>query len=565
MLNGFQRAASMTIKRKLLTCLGLLSLAMIFLGLQGYMALQTQTEQTRTIVEDRVVPLRDLRKIADLYAVNIVDTAHKVRAGAMTFEEGTNSVRSALDGIETTWKEYMATYLTDDEKKIAASVEEARRAAAPAISELLSILGAKDEGRLATFASKELYPAIDPIGGPISDLISLQVDVAGQEFDKAKASSSFAGVTMGIIASLSLAVVGFAFFTILRGVIGPIAAMQDAMRRLASGDLKVAVPGADRKDEIGAMAAAVLVFRDNAVERARLEEKQKDEQLVKERRAALVNDLIDSFNADVSSILRTVTAASSELEATAASLNSTAEQSAANAANVAAASEEATANVSTVASASEELAASINEISMQVETSLKITQTAMAAAAETDETVQVLLSSAERIGLVVQLISDIASQTNLLALNATIEAARAGDAGRGFAVVASEVKGLAGQTAKATEEIGSHIQEMQAVTGKAAAAVRSIGDIIKTINQTAAAIAAAVTEQGAATRDIAQNVVQAADGTKAVSVNIVGVTEGATQTGAGASQVFSSAEELARQSSTLKSKVDSFFAQIRAA
>ncbi len=555
----------MTIKRKLLTCLGLLSLAMIFLGLQGYMALQTQTEQTRTIVEDRVVPLRDLRKIADLYAVNIVDTAHKVRAGAMTFEEGTNSVRSALDGIETTWKEYMATYLTDDEKKIAASVEEARRAAAPAISELLSILGAKDEGRLATFASKELYPAIDPIGGPISDLISLQVDVAGQEFDKAKASSSFAGVTMGIIASLSLAVVGFAFFTILRGVIGPIAAMQDAMRRLASGDLKVAVPGADRKDEIGAMAAAVLVFRDNAVERARLEEKQKDEQLVKERRAALVNDLIDSFNADVSSILRTVTAASSELEATAASLNSTAEQSAANAANVAAASEEATANVSTVASASEELAASINEISMQVETSLKITQTAMAAAAETDETVQVLLSSAERIGLVVQLISDIASQTNLLALNATIEAARAGDAGRGFAVVASEVKGLAGQTAKATEEIGSHIQEMQAVTGKAAAAVRSIGDIIKTINQTAAAIAAAVTEQGAATRDIAQNVVQAADGTKAVSVNIVGVTEGATQTGAGASQVFSSAEELARQSSTLKSKVDSFFAQIRAA
>jgi len=553
------------IRTRLITSLALLAVSLGVVSFEGWHALDVSNESTRTIVADRVVPLEQLKVVSDKYAVDIVDTAHKVRSGALGFEAGGQGIRRALMVIEKQWTAYEATAMTAEERALA---DEARagmdRADAP-IARLLAIVDAHDRTGLDTFVTRDLYPTIDPIGGPIGKLVDLQIRVAQDEYARAEATTVSSAITMAAIGAGALAVLGFAVWTVLAGVSRPLTRMEDAMRRLADGELGTEVPHVGRADEIGAMAAAVQVFRDNGLERARLEGESAAERAARDRRAALVERIIAEFDADVGTVLRTVASASSELEATAGALSTTAEESARSATAVAAASEQASANVETVASAAEELANSIGEITTQVRSSGRVADEAIAAAAATEGTVQGLVASAERIGSVLQLIAAIAGQTNLLALNATIEAARAGEAGRGFAVVASEVKDLAGQTARATDEIGTQIQEMQTATGRVAASIQAIGGVIRRMSESAAAIAAAVEQQGAATREIARNVAQASVGTQQVTSNIAGVTEAATHTGAGATQVLSSSGELARGAETLKSRVDGFFASIRAA
>ncbi|HUG61110.1 MAG TPA: methyl-accepting chemotaxis protein [Methylomirabilota bacterium] len=555
----------MTIRLKLLLSMALLGASLLCVGLVGYYALAESSEKTKTIVLDRVTPLAQLKLIADAYAVNMVDTAHKIRSGAISWEEGSAAIADAASVIDESWSAYAATSVTAEEADISKSVQAAMAQAQPAIDDLVRIVADVDQARLDTYVEEILYPTIDPIGTPISHLIDLQTRVAAEEYAAAESLRSASTLMMTAIAAVAAAILSVSIWFVVRGVIAPINAMRDAMLRLSSGDTQVAIPGVGRADEIGGMAAAVQVFKKNAVERASLEEAQRREQAAKEVRSAVVDKLIADFNTDVSQILRTVASASSELEATAGSLSAVAERGALNATTVAAAAAQATANVQTVAAASEELAVSVGEIAAQVDKSLDVTKRALDAAAATDQTVQGLLSTAERIGNVVKLISDVADQTNLLALNATIEAARAGEAGRGFAVVASEVKTLAEQTSRATNEIASQIQEIQAVTEKAAGAIRTVGETIREIGSTSTAIASAVEEQGAATREIARNVNQAAVGTQQVSTNVADVTHGVTQTGAGASQVLSSAGELAQQSEALKMKVEQFFNDIRAA
>ncbi|BBE74197.1 HAMP domain-containing methyl-accepting chemotaxis protein [Oharaeibacter diazotrophicus] len=555
----------MKIRTRLIASLALLALALGVVAFEGWHALDVSNEGTRTIVADRVVPLEQLKTVSDKYAVDIVDTAHKVRSGALTFEQGGQGIRRALLLIEQDWAAYEATTMTDEERALAKEARAGMDRAAEPIGRLLAIVDARDAAALDAFVTRELYPTIDPIGGPIGKLVDLQIRVAREEFARSEATTATSKWTMAAIGTGALAVLAWAVRTVLAGVSRPLSRMEDAMRRLAHGDLSVEVPHVGRADEIGAMAAAVQVFRDNGLERARLEAESAAEREARERRAARVERIIAAFDADVGTILRTVTAASSELEATAGALSATAEESARSATAVAAASEEASTNVETVAAASEELAASIGEITGQVQSSARVADEAIVAASATEGTVRGLVDSAERIGNVLQLISAIAEQTNLLALNATIEAARAGEAGRGFAVVAAEVKDLAGQTAKATGEIGAQIQEMQAATGRVATSIQAIGTVIRRMSDNAAAIAAAVEQQGSATKEIARNVAQASAGTQQVTANIAGVTEAATHTGAGATQVLSSSGELARGAETLKGKVDGFFAEIRAA
>ncbi|WP_094462761.1 methyl-accepting chemotaxis protein [Pannonibacter phragmitetus] len=555
----------MTIRIKLFLSLCLLALALFATSLEGWIALQDASDRTESIVEGRVVPMEQLKTVSDMYAVNIKDTAHKVRSGYMPWADGEAQVKEALAIIEAQWMAYSSTSMGSEEKRLAAEVVSTKSRAEPAINKLAGILQAQDAGALDAFVLNELYPAVDPVGEPIARLMNLQIQMAQQVYAEAVKDRIQSKTIMIVIAAASILVIAFAGYTVVTGVTRPLAGMQGAMRQLAEGNLEADVPYLTRKDEIGSMAAAVQVFKDNGLERRRLEAEQAEQRAVAERRAMAIEQVINGFDSDVSLILRTVAAASSELEATAASLSASAEESAQSATTVSAASEQASANVQTVAGASEELDASIAEIANRVQSSADVAGKALKAANETETMVEGLVASAEKIGSVVELINDIAGQTNLLALNATIEAARAGEAGKGFAVVATEVKSLASQTAKATEEIDAQITGMQGATGRVAAAIRSIGDIIQRISESSSAVAAAVEQQSAATREIVRNITEAATGTQQVSSNIVAVTQAATHTGAGASQVLTSSQELARQSETLKGKVETFFADIRAA
>jgi methyl-accepting chemotaxis protein len=356
-------------------------------------------------------------------------------------------------------------------------------------------------------------------------------------------------------------------FLIARGIILPLGGLTAGMRQLAEGNFDVVLPGLDRKDEVGDMAQAVEGFKVKAEEKARAEAEAKrtqDEAAGRQRKAEM-HKLADSFESAVGEIVETVSSASTELEASAGTLTTTAEHAQELTTMVAAASEEASTNVQSVASATEELSSSITEISRQVQESARIAGEAVGQARRTNERVGELTKAASRIGDVVELINTIAGQTNLLALNATIEAARAGEAGRGFAVVASEVKALAEQTAKATGEIGQQINGIQAATQDSVHAIQEISGTIEKLSEIASTIAAAVEEQGAATQEISRNVQQAAQGTQQVSSNIGGVQRGAGETGSASSQVLSAAQSLSSDSNRLKLELGKFLNSVRAA
>jgi len=353
---------------------------------------------------------------------------------------------------------------------------------------------------------------------------------------------------------------------IVRGVTRPVAAMTGAMKQLAAGDAGIEIPARQRSDEIGEMAAAVEVFKQNMIETERLRREQEaSKQQAEADKKAMMARLAGDFEASVNGIVQIVTTASSELQTTAQTMTGTAEQTTRRATAVAAASEQASTNVQTVASASEELSSSISEISRQVAESTKIAGQAVDDAGRTNVQVQALAEAAQKIGDVVKLINDIAGQTNLLALNATIEAARAGEAGKGFAVVASEVKSLANQTAKATEDIAAQVKSIQNATSDSVQAIGAITGTISRINEIATTIAAAVEQQGAATQEIARNVQQASAGTAEVTSNIAGVSEAASETGTAANQVLGASAELSKQSDSLRNQIDAFIAKVRAA
>jgi methyl-accepting chemotaxis protein len=351
-----------------------------------------------------------------------------------------------------------------------------------------------------------------------------------------------------------------------RSIVGPITGMTAAMRKIAAGDTATAIPAQDRRDEVGAMAQSVQVFKDSMIEAVRLRGEQDE---LKKRTEAdkhgLLGRMADDFENGVRASLDALAGAAVELRTTSGSMSDAADTASQQATTVAAVAQQASANVQTVAAATEELSSSVSEIGRQVAQSTAIAHKAVEEANRTNTTVQGLSAAAQKIGDVINLISDIASQTNLLALNATIEAARAGEAGRGFAVVASEVKSLASQTAKATEEISAQVAAMQEATTEAVRAIEHIGGTIGGINEITVAIASAVEEQGSATREIARNVQEAARGTSEVSGNIGVVTRAAGETGTAAGQVRTSAEGLNAQASMLRDKVDSFLANIRAA
>ncbi len=370
--------------------------------------------------------------------------------------------------------------------------------------------------------------------------------------------------------SVGVLVVGLVMAAVLSMVIGgrmiaqPITRMTASMRDLANGNTAVRIEGADRKDEIGGMARAVEVFKENMIKNNEMEDEKRRELVKKEARAQEVANAIREFEAHIGEVSSNIEAASTELGASAQSMSAIAESTSEQAGAVAAASTQASSNVSTVAASTEELLASIAEISRQVAHSTEVTQRAVEEAERTDAKINGLAEAAQRVGEVIGLISDIAAQTNLLALNATIEAARAGEAGKGFAVVASEVKNLAAQTAKATEEITQQISGIQTATKESVEAIKLISETIGKIDGVSSTIAAAIEEQSAATQEISRNVQATAHGTQEVSNSIVSVNEAALETGHTAGRVLQASGDLAVQTSQLRMHVDSFLVKVRA-
>ncbi|TGE00662.1 methyl-accepting chemotaxis protein [Methylobacterium nonmethylotrophicum] len=390
------------------------------------------------------------------------------------------------------------------------------------------------------------------------------IEVALDISDLASARQRAALLLFGVLAVVALAALAVAW-VLTRHIGRPLAALDRTMQALAEGRLDTAVPATERGDEIGTMARSVLMFRDGLAEAEGLRAAQAADQAQRERRAQVVDDLVRGFDRAVGEVVGMVSSAATEMQATAAQLTATAGETARRSTAVADAAGDAAQNVLMVSGAAEELGSSVAEIDRQAGLSAEMSRSAVDEATQAGTIVADLASAANRIGDVLSLISGIAQQTNLLALNATIEAARAGAAGKGFAVVAAEVKELAGQTAKATAEIGEQIAWIQASTGRAVTAISGIAGTIRAVSDTADAIAGTVREQGGATREIVTSVAQASSRTGDVTATIAGVSQAAHETGNAATQVLSASAELAGQAERLRGEVQGFLEAVRAA
>jgi methyl-accepting chemotaxis protein len=541
-------------------------------------------------------------KLIDLHEKRVANSAEwdrRIEKLYASFGGGGSSSRSAAEmnlrdadgamsaGRAAAWR-FFSTGELDQKEKIARNAaitsEALQRAGGSAVDKALRDGIESLEplvGEFVTF-SRQAIEAEDfkttvsttrtaPLANQIADLLRTTVSVAQKAVADAKADASDKMVQAGRVgvafgAVIVMVLLGSMIFSSM-SIARPITGLNAALARMAAGELNIEIPGANRGDEVGDMAKTVVVIRENAEKKARDEADAKinRDQFAAQRRKADMVKLADDFEGAVGEIVETVSSASTELEASADTLTSSAVRSQKLATIVAAASEEASTNVQSVASATEELTSSVNEISRQVQESARMANEAVDQARKTNDRVGELSKAAARIGDVVELINTIAGQTNLLALNATIEAARAGEAGRGFAVVASEVKALAEQTAKATGEIGQQISGIQSATQESVGAIREISGTIEKLSEISSTIAAAVEEQGAATQEIARNVQQAAQGTQQVSSNITDVQRGASETGSASSQVLSAAQSLSGESNRLKLEVGKFLNSVRAA
>jgi methyl-accepting chemotaxis protein len=469
---------------------------------------------------------------------------------------------SALARLKFVENSLQAISSTDEKivqglKEAAAQLEEYRQALAKLIENSKSI----DE-LVAEMA--------DSAAAIVKGASAMKADLLSDQQRLESESDAVAGETERLILMLAAGgfLVGAALALLLgKGISRPITAMCKAMRELAGGNFDVVLPGLGRKDELGEMAGAVEEFKMQAIAKAERDAAAQDAQnraSSAARRAELIR-FADDFEAAVGAIVSNVSASAVQLESAAGTLTRTAETTQSLSSQVAGASEQASSNMQSVAAATEELSTSVDEIGRRVRESNKIAEAAVLQAQQTDGRIGKLSRAAQEIGDVVKLITAIAEQTNLLALNATIEAARAGDAGRGFAVVASEVKSLASQTAKATDEISSHIMGMQGATQESVAAIKEIGGTIAQISNIASSIASAVEQQSSATQEIARSVQNVAQGTHEAAANVMQVNRGATETGSASGEVLNSAKTLSTESTRLREELDRFMANIRAA
>jgi methyl-accepting chemotaxis protein len=547
----------------------LLAIAAVSLSVVGGMGMLGGNRMARgleAIYTQRVEPLGELARI--------LDGVHRIRAtevfivqseSRLTLERLGKEVATADDEVARLWQAYATGNRSEDEAQLVADFTKAWDAFRPAYRATLEMIGGSDAFGARENLTEGSGPPYAAATAALRALMDKQIDLARSEYDDATATfhrtsaAALATMALGLVVLVVIAV------RITRSITVPMQRSIAEMGRIIAGDTAVSVTGTERTDEIGDIARALQTFRTYAREHEQMRAAQAEtERRASEERHQARIRTADDFDAGVRDTLLSVTTATRRMEDAVQSLESLSQHSAEDARGIDAAARQAAGNVDSVAAATEELSKSIAEIGRQVEEAASIAGEAVAEAERSDRLMGELSEAAGRIDEVVKLINAIAGQTNLLALNATIEAARAGEAGKGFAVVAGEVKGLANQTAKATDDIAQQVAAVQGSTNKALEVIRHTGGIVRRMSEIADAIAAAIEQQAAATRDIALNVDQAAEGTRAVSQGLEGTVRAAGAAGAASSEARVTAQELAVSADALKQAIEGFVASVRA-
>jgi len=556
----------MTLKTRIIGAMA--ACALVIAGLGGFAALRISAlNQHTTAIATNWLPSVDLiaRTSEEVQVLRQMVLRHSVVSEAAAKQQIERTLGEIARGIEAFYADYGRLLTGPVEQQLFEATHRAWRAYFTEIEPTLALSRTGQVAQAAARITSVNTELARDLNASFLALKEFNKNGSSREAEAASGLATSSLLVAGIVTLLSVLGAIAMGIWLIRGVSLPVLRTAGVMRRMAEGDLAVNVEGKDRTDEIGQMARALEVFRANAEKARDLAAAQEAERLVKEQRTGRLADLVRGFEGRVGEMVNVLAAASTELEATARSMGSSAEHARAQANEVSGAASEASGGVQAVAAAAEELSSSIIEISRQVAQASGVASKAVETANATNATVQNLADGANRIGEVVSLISSIAGQTNLLALNATIEAARAGEAGKGFAVVASEVKSLAAETAKATDEIGQQVSQIQGATRGAVDAIGLILATVEEISQITVAIAGAVEEQSAATQEIARTVQQTAQATDAVGQNITAVSQAANDTGAAATQVLAAASELSGQSEQLTVEVATFTREVRAA